>query len=133
MIALLHVDDEDAMAFLFRAAVREGNIQATVDRVADGVQALAFLRRLGPHTSAMRPDLVFLDINMPRVDGWQVLLEMRDDENLRCIPVVVLSTISHVADKSRIYALGAKHYILKPGIFSVLVAEVISACQKFAA
>ena len=120
------------MAFVFCAAVREGNIQATVDRVSDGAEALAYLRRLKPHIAAVRPDLVFLDLNMPKVDGWQVLLEIRNEESLQSIPVVVLSTAFHNAEKERAYALGAKHLITKPDTFIVLVDEVTAAFQKFA-
>ncbi len=68
---------------------------------------------------------------MPRIDGWQVLVAVRDDKSLRSIPIVILTTSSHQADKERAYALGAKHYITKPAAFDVLVAEVTSAYQKF--
>ena len=131
MRALLHVEDENDTALVFRAAVAQADIRLSVYRVSDGEQALVYLRRLEPYTAVPRPDLVFLDLNMPRVDGWQVLVAMRDDESLRSIPVVVLTTSSHRADKERAYALGAKHYITKPAAFDVLVAEVMSACQKF--
>ena len=133
MRELLHVEDEDAMAFVFRAAVEEANIQMTVYRVSNGQQALAYLRRVEPYTAVMRPALVFLDLNLPRLDGWQVLLEMRDEESLASIPVVILSTLCRQADKDRIYALGAKRCITKPTIFSLLVFEIKSACQEFAA
>ncbi len=70
---------------------------------------------------------------MPRVDGWQVLVAMREDKSLRSIPVVILTTSRDQADKERAYALGAKHYITKPAAFAALVAEVTSACEKFLA
>ena len=131
MRALLHVEDENDTALVFRAAVAQADIRLSVYRVSDGEQALVYLRRLEPYTAVPRPDLVFLDLNMPRVDGWQVLVAMRDDESLRSIPVVVLTTSSHPADKERAYALGATHYITKPSAFNVLVGELTSACQKF--
>jgi len=131
MQALLHVESESATAFVFRAAIAHANIRVSVYRVSDGEQALGYLRRLEPYAAVARPDLVFLDLDMPRVDGWQVLVAMRDDKNLRSIPVVVLTTSGDRADKERACALGAKHYITKPAAFDALVAEVTSACQKF--
>jgi CheY-like chemotaxis protein len=131
MHAVLHVENENATAFVFRAAVGQANIRVSVYRVSDGEQALIYLRRLELYAAVTRPDLVFLDLDMPRVDGWQVLVAMQDDENLRSIPVVILTTSSQSADKKRAYALGAKHYITKPAAFDVLVVEVTSACQKF--
>jgi CheY-like chemotaxis protein len=133
MHAVLHVENENATAFVFRAAVAQANIRVSVDRVSDGEQALVYLRRLEPYAAVTRPDLVFLDLDMPRVDGWQVLVAMKDDKNLRSIPVVVLTTSCQQADKERAYVLGAKYYITKPSAFDVLVAEVTSACQKFLA
>jgi len=133
MHAVLHVENENAIAFVFRAAIAQANIRVSVYRVSDGEHALVYLRRLEPYAAVTRPDLVFLDIDMPRVDGWQVLVAMRDDKNLRSIPVVVLTTSCQQADKERAYALGAKHYITKPGAFDVLVTEVTSACEKFLA
>jgi CheY-like chemotaxis protein len=131
--ALLHVDDDNTTALVFRAALEEANIRVSVYRVSDGEQALTYLRRLEPYTAVTRPDLVFLDLDMPRVDGWEVLAAMKDDINLRSIPIVVLTTAGHQAQKERVYALGAKHYITKPAAFDVLVAEVTSACRKFLA
>ena len=121
MVRLLHVEDEDAIAVLFLAAVEEAKINAVVFRVSDGEEALTYLR-LG----AIRPALVFLDLNMPRVDGWKVLGEMKADERLRTIPVVVLSTSSHRLDKDRAKTLGARHYLTKPSTFDGLVAAVRS-------
>ena len=131
MQALLHVENESATAFVFRAAIAHANIRVSVYRVSDGEQALGYLRRLEPYAAVARPDLVFLDLDMPRVDGWQVLVAMRDDKNLRSIPVVVLTTSGDRAAKERACALGAKHYITKPAAFDVLVGELTSACQKF--
>ena len=73
---------------------------------------------------------MFLDLNMPRVDGWQVLVEMKADDNLRSIPVVVLSTSFHQADRDRAYSLGAMHYISKPSTLDALVIAVKSVYRK---
>ena len=128
MRLLLHVEDGDAMATLFLAAVEEAKIDAIVFRVADGEQALEYLRR-----GAIRPDVVFLDLNMPRVDGWEVLVEMSTDESLRTIPVVVLSTSSLCIDKDRAKTLGARHYLTKPSTFDDLVAAVGSTYRTLMA
>src|SRR5689334_19322847 len=101
MRVLLHVEDDDGIAAVFHAAVEEAGIDATVSRVAGGEQALRYLRGAGLYSGAIRPDIVFLDLNMPGVDGWQVLVEMRANDNLRSIPVVVLTTSSHHSDKDR--------------------------------
>jgi len=116
------------MATLFLAAVEEAKIDAIVFRVADGEQALEYLRR-----GAIRPDVVFLDLNMPRVDGWEVLVEMSTDESLRTIPVVVLSTSSLCIDKDRAKTLGARHYLTKPSTFDDLVAAVGSTYRTLMA
>jgi CheY-like chemotaxis protein len=116
------------MALVFRAAVEEAEIEASIFHVSAGDQALAYLRR-----GTIRPDLVFLDLNMPRVDGWQVLTAMRADENLRAIPVVVLSTSFRPADRDRAYSLGAMHYITKPFSFEALVIAVRSVYRKLLA
>jgi chemotaxis family two-component system response regulator Rcp1 len=82
--------------------------------VRDGEEALAFLRREGQHASAQRPDLILLDLNLPRKDGREVLSEIKRDEELRSIPVVVLTTSSAEADILKSYALHANCYITKP-------------------
>jgi CheY-like chemotaxis protein len=128
MELLLHVEDEDATAVLFLAAVKEAKIDVIVFRVSDGEQALEYLRR-----GALRPDLVFLDLNMPKVDGWEVLLEMNANESLRTIPVVVLSTSSLCIDKDRAKTLGARHYLTKPSTFDGLVAAVGSTYRTLMA
>jgi CheY-like chemotaxis protein len=129
MRALLHVEDSDAAAVVFRAAVNEANIPVEIERVSDGDEALRILREQPDR----RPDVVFLDLNLPRVGGWQVLMEMRADEGLSTIPVIILSTSSRPADRERAYSLGARHYLTKPVSFEMLVAEVGSAYRKFVA
>lgn len=130
---LLHVEDEDVSAAIFRAAFEEAGIEVTISRVADGEQALRYLRGAGLYVTVKRPDIIFLDLNLPRVDGWQVLLERKEEESLRSIPVVVLSTLYGRANRDRAYALGAKYYITKPATFHALVVEVKSAYHRFAA
>src|ERR1700735_2460281 len=114
---LLHVEDEDGAAFLFRNAVREAGLQAIVFRVSNGEEALAFLRKSGPYANAERPRLMVLDLNLPKIDGLSVLSRIRNDESLRTIPVIVISTSSRQVDKEKAFSLGAKHYIVKPDNF----------------
>ena len=128
---LLHVEDEDGSAFLFRHAVREAGFSVMVFRVSNGEEALAFLRKSGPYTHAERPKLMVLDLNLPKIDGLSLLTRVRSDESLRSIPVVVISTSSRAADKEKAFSLGAHHYIVKPDSFEELTERVKAACAGF--
>jgi CheY-like chemotaxis protein len=130
---LLHVEDEDGAAFLFRNAVREAGIAAIVFRVSNGEEALAFLRRSGPYAQAERPQLMVLDLNLPKIDGLSVLSRIRNDESLKTIPVVVISTSSRPADKEKAFSLGASDYIVKPDSLEKLTEQVKAACANFLA
>ncbi len=118
------------MALIFRTAVEEARIDTILFRVSDGEQALGYLLGKAPYIDSNTPDCVFLDLNMPRVDGWQVLVEMKADENLRSIPIIVLSASFRQADKDRAYRLGAMHYISKPSSLDALVIAVRSVYRK---
>lgn len=128
---LLHVEDEDGAAFLFRHAIREAGFTAVVFRVSNGEEALAFLRKSGPYSQAERPKLMVLDLNLPKIDGLAVLRRVRNDESLRTIPVVVISTSAMPADKEKAFSLGARHYIVKPDSFEELTKQVKAACAGF--
>ena len=131
MCSLLHVEDEDASAYLLRAALDAAGIGVSVYRVSDGEQALAFLNKSGVYQKARQPDLVVLDLNMPRVDGWTVLAKIRRREELRDVPIVVLSTSRQREDRERSLALGARRYIIKPHDFESLVEAAASICAEF--
>jgi CheY-like chemotaxis protein len=133
MGVLLHVEDEDAVAAIFRAALDAAGLAVTVCRVSNGEEALEYLRRGAFSSTPERPDVVFLDLNMPKMDGWQVLSEMQADQSLRSIPVVVLSTASRPSDINRAFGLGARHYIAKPSFFDDWITELESACGRFVA
>ena len=124
MATILHIEDDDAMALVFRTAIDEANLQATVYRVSDGAEALLYLRGEGQYAGRTWPNIVFLDLNIPKLDGWQVLTAMRADRDLRSIPVVILTTSSRDADRNRAQALGAQHYVSKPTAFDALVVAV---------
>ena len=112
---VLLVDDNPADVVLAREALAGGKHQSRISNVENGEEALAFLRREGQHADAVRPDLVILDLNLPRKDGRAVLAEAKSDKTLRTIPVVVFSTSHSTVDITRSYELGANCYVHKPG------------------
>ena len=112
---LLLVEDEPADANLVRSALRENKVLCNMHHVLDGVDALAFLRRKGAdYTNAPQPDLILLDLNMPRMNGREFLAEIKADGGLAGIPVVVLTTSDVERDVVASYKLGASGYITKP-------------------
>jgi len=112
---VLLVDDNPADVGLAREALAGGRHQTCISTVADGEEAMAFLHRAGQYASAVRPDLVILDLNLPKKDGRAVLAEAKADTDLRTIPVVVFSTSRSMLDIARSYELGANCYVSKPG------------------
>lgn len=111
---ILLVDDSSADAELTRRALQKVHSEHVLHHVRDGVEAMEFLRQKGEYSSAPRPTLILLDLNMPRMDGRAVLAELKDDESLRLIPVVILSTSNHQADIISAYDLHANAYVVKP-------------------
>jgi two-component system, chemotaxis family, response regulator Rcp1 len=114
VIQILLVEDSPSDVELTVEALREAKITNALHVVSDGVDAMAFLRREGQYATACRPDLVLLDLNLPRKDGREVLAEMREDPSLQPIPVAVLTTSSAESDVLRSYQLGANCFIVKP-------------------
>jgi chemotaxis family two-component system response regulator Rcp1 len=113
-INILLVEDNPGDVRLTIEALKEGKVHNHLSVVSDGVEALTFLRNQGPFSEAPRPDLVLLDLNLPKKDGREVLAEIKDDPSLRRIPVVVLTTSEAEADVLKSYALHANCYITKP-------------------
>ncbi len=113
-IEILLVEDNPGDARLTQEALHEGKIRNNLHHARDGVEALAFLKREGEFVKAPKPDLVLLDLNLPRKDGREVLAEMKQDPRLRTIPVVVLTTSEAENDIVRSYELHANCYITKP-------------------
>jgi CheY-like chemotaxis protein len=116
-ITILLVEDDPADQELTRRAFEEGQILNRLEIVNDGIEALEYLKRTGRHADparAPRPDLVLLDLNLPRLDGRQVVQAMRADPALRRIPVVVLTTSHQEEDILQAYELGANSHIAKP-------------------
>lgn len=113
-IEILLVEDNPGDVRLTIEALKEGKVRNNLSVARDGVEALAFLRREGPHAKASRPDLILLDLNLPKKDGREVLEEIKKDAVLRRIPVVVLTTSKAEEDILRTYDLHANCYINKP-------------------
>ena len=111
---VLLVEDNEADVRLTREALREAGENVRLSAVSDGDLALAYLRREGGYADVPRPDLVLLDLNLPRKNGLEVLEEMRADEHLRCIPVIVLTSSAARQDVEDCYARGANAFVVKP-------------------
>lgn len=113
-IEILLVEDSPGDVRLTKEALREGKVCNNLSVVEDGVEALAFLRREGRYVQATRPDLILLDLNLPKKSGREVLADIKGDERLRRIPVVVLTTSKAEQDILEMYDLHANCYITKP-------------------
>ncbi|GAA3782997.1 response regulator [Micromonospora maritima] len=113
-VRILVVDDDPGDVLMIEEALEESDVEKVIDVVADGEEAMEFLRREGRHVEAQRPDVILLDLNMPRMDGRQVLGEVKRDENLRTIPIVVLTTSNADTDVVSSYTLQANAYVTKP-------------------
>lgn len=111
---VLLVEDNPGDARLTQEAFREGNIQVTLHVVTDGIEALDFLHQRREYEDASRPDIVLLDINLPRLNGDEVLAEMREDPDLEHVPVVVLTSSAAQEDVTKLYDLNANAYLTKP-------------------
>ena len=113
-IEILLVEDNPGDVRLTVEGLKESKVRNNLHVARDGVEAMEFLHRQGQHTNAVRPDLILLDLNLPRMDGREVLLEIKSDAKLKTIPVVVLTTSRAEHDVLRSYELQANCYITKP-------------------
>jgi two-component system, chemotaxis family, response regulator Rcp1 len=129
-VELLLVEDSEPDVRLTIEALREAKVRNRLSVVSDGVEAIEFLRRQGRYADAPRPDLILLDLNLPRMDGRQVLEEIKNDDSLKCIPVVVLTTSKSEVDVLKAYQLHANCYITKPVDFNRFM-EVIKSIENF--
>ncbi|MDQ2710747.1 MAG: response regulator [Acidobacteriota bacterium] len=111
---ILLVEDNPGDVLLTKEAFREGNYFPNLSVVEDGEEALLFLRKQGKHKHAPRPDIILLDLNLPKKDGRELLAEVKQDVDLRHIPVIVLTTSSAEQDVTRAYKLHANCYLTKP-------------------
>jgi two-component system, chemotaxis family, response regulator Rcp1 len=129
-VEILLVEDNPGDVRLAREGLSECKIRNNLHVVDDGVKAMAFLRRQDEYAKAPRPDLVLLDLNLPRKDGREVLREVKEDESLRTIPVVVLTTSKAEEDILKSYSLHANCYVTKPmGLQQFL--DVVRSIEDF--
>ncbi|MHB8763195.1 MAG: response regulator [Deferrisomatales bacterium] len=129
-VEILLVEDNPGDVRLTREALKEGKIHNRLHVAADGVEALAFLRRQGRHAGAVRPDLILLDLNLPRKNGLEVLQELKADEALRSIPVVILTTSSAEKDVVASYDLHANCFVTKPVDIEQFIT-VVKSVEEF--
>lgn len=129
-IQVLLVEDDPGDVRLTEEALKRSKLLVMMSVVGDGEQALRFLRQVGPYAGAVRPDLVLLDLNLPKVDGREVLAAVKADPDLRPIPVVVLTTSAADADILKAYGLGGNCYITKPVGFDEF-RRIVRAIEEF--
>ena len=111
---ILLVEDNPGDSYLVAEAFRESEVLTNLFMVDDGVKAMSFLHREGKYANAPRPDLILLDLNLPKKNGWEVLAEIKGDSKLKHIPVVIMTMSSSEEDILNAYALQANSYITKP-------------------
>jgi len=129
-IDVLLVEDDPGDVLLIREAFADNKVHNRLHVVSDGVEAIEFLRKQGPHAGAPTPDLVLLDLNLPRKDGREVLAEIKGDDDLQQIPVVVLTTSKAEEDVLRSYKLHANAYVTKPVDFDRFI-DVVRQIDEF--
>ena len=129
-IDILLVEDNPADVRLMVETLKEEKIYNTLHVVGDGEEALAFLRKEGKYSNAVRPDLILLDLNLPKIDGRQVLKEIKTDDKFKAIPVVILTVSKSEEDIIKSYNLHANCYITKP-VDLVQFSKVAKAVQDF--
>lgn len=127
---VLLVEDNQDDVELTLAALEDSKVRMEIHVVSDGISAMAFLRREGKYTDKPRPDLILLDLNLPLMDGREVLKEIKEDPNLIDIPVVVLTTSEDEGDILKAYKLHANCYIAKPVDF-LRFTEIIKQVEGF--
>ena len=123
-IEILLVEDNPGDVRLTKEALKEGKVYSNLHTVKDGVEAMEFLRKQGRYKEVPRPDIILLDLNLPRKDGREVLEEIKSDDALKRIPVVVLTTSKAEEDVLRSYDLGVSSFITKPVSFGSFVETV---------
>ncbi|MBD2430584.1 MULTISPECIES: response regulator [Fischerella] len=129
-IEILLIEDNPGDVELTKIALEDSKISVNLNIVEDGVEAIAFLRREGKYANVPYPDIVLLDLNLPKKDGREVLAEIKADEKLKRIPVVVLTTSQAEEDVLKVYNLSANCYITKPVDFDQFV-KIVQSIENF--
>ena len=114
LLHLLLVEDDDDHAYLVSRNLKAGRIANTIDRVADGAEALDYIYKRGKYSERVRPDIILLDLKLPKVDGLEVLETLKSDPKYQAIPIVILTTSASEADRSKAYTRHANSYVVKP-------------------
>ena len=123
-IEVLLVEDDPGDVLMTKEAFEDNKVANTLSVINNGVDAVAYLRKQGEYADARTPDLILLDLNLPRMDGREVLAQIKSDEKLRQIPVVVLTTSEAEEDVHRSYDLHANDYVTKPVDFEQFISVV---------
>jgi two-component system response regulator len=125
---ILHVDDQADYLYLTREVFKRSQLAVNLHSLKDGEQCMAFIRKQGQYADAPSPDIILLDLNMPRMDGREVLSEITKDENLRHLPVVILTSSQDDQEILKLYQLRCSSYIVKP----LDLKELMRLIQSFA-
>ncbi len=129
-VNILLIEDNPGDIRLAQEAFKEGNFNICLSVATDGIEALRYLRKLPPYEEVSLPDLILLDLNLPKKDGREVLSEIKSDPDLRCIPVVILTTSNAEADIQNCYKLHVNCYINKPVDFDRFF-DIIQTIEAF--
>ena len=129
-VEILLVEDNPGDVRLTKEALKEGKVYSNLHWAKDGVEALEFLRRRGKFADVPRPDIILLDLNLPKKDGREVLFEIKNDDDLKRIPVVILTTSKAEEDVLRSYQLHANCYVTKPVDLEKFIV-VVQSIDKF--
>jgi two-component system, chemotaxis family, response regulator Rcp1 len=129
-IEVLLVEDNPGDVRLTQEAFRDANAYVRLHVASDGIEAMAFLRHEGPYAYALRPDLILLDLNLPKLDGREVLAQIKNDDRLKTIPTVILTTSEAESDIVKSYQLHANCYLSKPVMLDVF-ESLIKSINEF--
>lgn len=129
-VKILMVEDSPSDADLTIEALKESKLLIDMSLVTDGVEAIAFLRQEGKYINEVLPDLILLDLNLPKKSGFEVLTEIKNDEKLRVIPVIILTTSDDEKDVNDAYSQYANSYVTKPVDFKQFL-EVVELIEDF--
>jgi len=129
-IQILLVEDNPGDVFLAKEALKESKMYSHLTVMIDGQAAMDYLNKKGNYTDAVRPDLILLDLNLPKKTGYEVLEEIKEDDNLRLIPVVILTSSDNEADIAKTYSLHANSYITKPVDLTQFI-KIVDSIDEF--
>lgn len=129
-IEILLVEDNEGDARLAREALQDSKVTNIIHHVHDGIEAMDFLHHQGKYKDVVRPDIILLDLNLPRKDGREVLAEIKNDDNLKMIPVVILTISSNEQDILKTYSLHVNCFITKPIDFEQFI-KVVHSIEDF--